>query len=69
MPEYLSPGVYVEEIEIGSKPIEGSKPASPITFGKLARPSGETVVANPANTVLSGRVTPRYFGTIRVSCR
>jgi phage tail sheath protein FI len=23
MPEYLSPGVYVEEIEIGSKPIEG----------------------------------------------
>ena len=23
MPEYLSPGVYVEEIEIGAKPIEG----------------------------------------------
>ncbi len=23
MPEYLSPGVYIEEIEIGSKPIEG----------------------------------------------
>lgn len=23
MPEYLSPGVYVEEIEIGSKPVEG----------------------------------------------
>ena len=23
MPEYLSPGVYVEEIEIGGKPIEG----------------------------------------------
>jgi uncharacterized protein len=23
MPEYLSPGVYVEEIDTGSKPIEG----------------------------------------------
>lgn len=23
MPEYLSPGVYIEEVEIGSKPIEG----------------------------------------------
>lgn len=23
MPEYLAPGVYVEEIEIGAKPIEG----------------------------------------------
>lgn len=23
MPEYLSPGVYVEEIEIGGKPVEG----------------------------------------------
>jgi len=23
MPEYLSPGVYVEEIELGARPIEG----------------------------------------------
>jgi phage tail sheath protein FI len=23
MPEYLSPGVYVEEIDTGNKPIEG----------------------------------------------
>jgi phage tail sheath protein FI len=23
MPEYLSPGVYVEEVDTGSKPIEG----------------------------------------------
>ena len=23
MPEYLSPGVYIEEIELGAKPIEG----------------------------------------------
>jgi phage tail sheath protein FI len=23
MPEYLTPGVYIEEIEIGAKPIEG----------------------------------------------
>jgi phage tail sheath protein FI len=23
MPEYLSPGVYVEEVDRGSKPIEG----------------------------------------------
>ena len=23
MPEYLSPGIYVEEIEMGAKPISG----------------------------------------------
>ncbi|MBP1705998.1 MAG: hypothetical protein H6Q36_1737, partial [Chloroflexi bacterium] len=23
MPQYLSPGVYVEEVEAGSRPIEG----------------------------------------------
>ena len=35
MPEYLAPGVYVEEIEIGAKPIEG---VSTSTLGFL----GET---------------------------
>ena len=35
MPEYLAPGVYVEEFEIGSKPIEG---VSTSTLGFL----GET---------------------------
>jgi phage tail sheath protein FI len=34
MPEYLSPGVYIEEIEIGGKPIEG---VSTSTAGFLGR--------------------------------
>lgn len=37
MPEYLSPGVYVEEFEIGAKPIEG---VSTSTAGFLGKRSG-----------------------------
>jgi hypothetical protein len=33
MPEYLSPGVYVEEIDRGAKPIEGAGTAMPVFVG------------------------------------
>ena len=33
MPEYLSPGVYVEEIDRGPKPIEGVGTAMPVFIG------------------------------------
>ncbi|MBN1259204.1 MAG: phage tail sheath family protein [Anaerolineae bacterium] len=33
MPEYLSPGVYVEEVDRGAKPIEGAGTAMPVFIG------------------------------------
>jgi len=47
MPEYLSPGVYVEEIEIGGKPIEG---VSTSTAGFL----GQTERGPEAPTLITG---------------
>src|SRR5262245_60591861 len=41
MPEYLAPGVYVEEIEIGSKPIEGVGTSTVGFFGLAERGPGE----------------------------
>jgi len=38
MPSYLSPGVYVEEVSSGSKPIEGVGTASPGSSGSQRRP-------------------------------
>src|SRR5258707_6770579 len=37
MPEYLSPGVYVEEIDTGSKPIEGVSTSTAGMFGVTER--------------------------------
>ena len=37
MPEYLSPGMYVEEIEIGSKPIEGVSTSTAGFLGEAER--------------------------------
>jgi len=37
MPEYLTPGVYVEEIEIGPKPIEGVSTSTAGFLGKTER--------------------------------
>src|SRR6185295_14424692 len=37
MPEYLSPGVYVEEIEIGGKPIEGVSTSTAAFLGQTER--------------------------------
>ena len=33
MPEYLSPGVYIEEVDRGPKPIEGVGTAMPAFVG------------------------------------
>ena len=35
MPEYLSPGVYMEEFEIGARPIRKFQPAPPGFWEKL----------------------------------
>jgi phage tail sheath protein FI len=40
MPEYLSPGVYVEEIEIGGKPIEGVSTSTAGFVGMTEHVSG-----------------------------
>ena len=60
MPEYLSPGVYIEEIEIGAKPIEG---VSTSTAGFL----GETERGLPLPTLVTSwleyqRIFGSYFG-------
>ena len=41
MPEYLAPGVYVEEIEMGGKPIEGVSTSTAGFLGETERgPAG-----------------------------
>src|SRR5688572_24835309 len=37
MPEYLTPGVYVEEFEIGAKPIEGVSTSTAAFLGETER--------------------------------
>ena len=37
MPEYLSPGVYIEEIERGPKPIEGVATSTAAFLGEVRR--------------------------------
>ena len=45
MPEYLSPGVYVEEIEIGGKPIEGVSTSTAGFLGLTERgPESPTLI-------------------------
>jgi Bacteriophage tail sheath protein len=39
MPEYLTPGVYIEEIEIGAKPIEGVSTSTAAFLGEAERGS------------------------------
>ncbi len=52
MPEYLSPGIYVEEVDRGPKPIEGVGTAMPVFVGfsekaQLAEQvDGETVISD-----------------------
>ena len=44
MPQYLSPGVYVEEVESGSRPIEGvgTAVAAFIGLAERARPTSRS---------------------------
>ena len=37
MPEYLTPGVYIEEFEIGAKPIEGVSTSTAVFLGEAER--------------------------------
>jgi Bacteriophage tail sheath protein len=37
MPEYLTPGVYIEEFEIGAKPIEGVSTSTAVFLGEALR--------------------------------
>jgi len=55
MPEYLSPGVYVEEVDRGPKPIEGVGTAMAVFVGFTEKAEvtrevdGELVVEDLAN--------------------
>ncbi len=45
MPEYLAPGVYIEEIELGAKPIEGVSTSTAVFLGRTERgPTEEPVL-------------------------
>ena len=60
MPEYLSPGVYVEEIEIGSKPIEGVSTSTAGFLGEAER--GPTTPRLVTSWLQFQRVFGSFFG-------
>lgn len=60
MPEYLSPGVYVEEIEIGSKPVEGVSTSTAGFLGSAER--GPSVPRLITSWLDYQRVFGGYFG-------
>jgi len=60
MPEYLSPGVYVEEIEIGAKPIEGVSTSTAGFLGETER--GLTLPKLITSWTQYQRVYGGYFG-------
>jgi len=53
MPEYLSPGVYVEEVDAGPKPIEGVSTSTAGAVGVTER--GPTGGAAPGDTTNRGK--------------
>jgi phage tail sheath protein FI len=59
MPEYLSPGVYVEEFEMGSKPIEGVSTSTAGFLGEAER--GPTVPRMVTSWTGYQRVFGSYF--------
>lgn len=61
MPEYLSPGVYVEEIEIGAKPIEGVSTSTAGFMGETER--GPTLPTLITSWLEYQRVYGGYFGS------
>jgi phage tail sheath protein FI len=58
MPEYLAPGVYVEEIERGPKPIEGVATSTAAFLGETERGSTLPQFVESYNTYL------KLFGTV-----
>lgn len=61
MPEYLAPGVYVEEVEIGAKPIEGLSTRTAGFLGVTER--GPTVPKLITSGLQYQRVYGGYLGT------
>ncbi|HEX3034028.1 MAG TPA: phage tail sheath family protein [Thermodesulfobacteriota bacterium] len=60
MPEYLSPGVYIEEFEIGAKPIEGVSTSTAGFLGEAER--GPTLPRLVTSWLDYQRVFGSYFG-------
>ncbi|OPX86536.1 MAG: Phage tail sheath protein [Pelotomaculum sp. PtaB.Bin104] len=60
MPEYLSPGVYVEEIELGAKPIAGVSTSTAGFLGEAER--GPTIPRLVTSWLDYQRVFGGYFG-------
>lgn len=61
MPEYLSPGVYMEEFEIGARPIEGVSTSTAGFLGETER--GPTTPRLVTSWLQFQRVYGGYFGT------
>lgn len=61
MPEYLSPGVYIEEIELGTKPIEGVSTSTAGFLGEAER--GPTVPRFITSFLEYQRVFGSFFGS------
>lgn len=61
MSEYLSPGVYVEEIEIGGKPIEGVSTSTAGFLGECER--GPTTPRLISSWLEYQRVYGSFFGS------
>ena len=65
MPEYLAPGVYVEEVSTGPRPIEGVSTSTAGFVGETERgptrprssPAGRTTSAGSAATSIGRRST------------
>ena len=60
MPEYSSPGVYIKEIEIGAKPIEGVSTSTTGFIGETER--GPTLPRLITSWLDYQRVFGTYFG-------
>jgi phage tail sheath protein FI len=58
MPEYLHPGVYIEEIERGPRPIEGVPTSTAAILGEAER---GPITPTP---VTSYREYQRWFGSV-----
>ncbi|HVG46349.1 MAG TPA: hypothetical protein VM890_16515, partial [Longimicrobium sp.] len=69
MPEYLAPGVYVEEIDTGSKPIEGVSTSTAAMVGVTERgPVGVPVLVTSFgeyDRIFGGRLSAIEFGARR----
>jgi phage tail sheath protein FI len=58
MPEYLTPGVYVEEFDRGPKPIEGVGTAMPVFIGFSEKAQASEIVdGESVITDLLGKAT------------